>query len=439
MKRRSRQFSLIFFIILFVILNSFLLASKSIGDFEEIVINFIDPEFFKIGEYDFVRIEDTSYMTAVGEPMLPVKPVQVLIEDREIDRVEIVSFVSEDINDSFYIMPVQHAVANFTMPEAEPSKMVYESNNLYPKNVYEITGVSRMRDYPIMNILIFPLQYKPKSQELTFYKSLKIRIYYKSDIQIKAVSQIAKEKRHESELFDNFIQDSVLNPEKLKEIKEKRDKSLSQLSIEREYSTWSDEPVSWGGSPTYCSGLSSSWADDMKYLIITGPGNGVFDPGLNFRVYGELAEWKMKKGVPAKVANFTEITGSVFNCVGQDNAEKVRNFIKDVYDIWGIEYVLLGGGETVVPTRTGYGNVGGSEASIETDLYFADLDGTSNWSSDGNGVWGETTDDVDLAADVFIGRMVYANVGSGDIFISRAINRTLFYEKNPPGCKSRLL
>jgi PGF-pre-PGF domain-containing protein len=424
MKKRKKVFFIFITLAFFLLVSSTFLDSATTQDYEEIEINFSAPEFFKTGVYDFVRVPGASFTWNVGKPMLPVKGVQVLVDDREIDRVEVVSSQSEILEGSYYIQPVQHPVANFTMPEVEPDPTVYDSNNLYPEEIVKNTGISRMRDYPILNLLVYPLQYKPKSRELTFYRNLKLRIYYKHSVTIKTASQIAKEKRHESELFDNVVKNTVVNPDKVDEIKSERDKT---------YSTYSIAGYSVQANPTYCSGLTSSWADSLKYLIITGPGETVEASEPIFDNLERLAEWKKKKGVPAKVANYTDITSSdVFNCVGQDTAEKVRNFIKDVYDMWGIEYVLMGGRSATATSRTGYGYIAGSSdpTNIQTDLYYSDLDSTSNWSSDGNSVWGETTDTVDLTPDIFIGRIVvYSDSEASES--SHFVNRTLIYEKNP--------
>jgi len=43
-----------------------------------------------------------------------------------------------------------------------------------------------------------------------------------------------------------------------------------------------------------------------------------------------------------------------------------------------------------------------AKLSIAADLYYSDLDG--NWDADGDSIYGERTDNVNLYADVFVGR-----------------------------------
>lgn len=89
----------------------------------------------------------------------------------------------------------------------------------------------------------------------------------------------------------------------------------------------------------------------------------------------------------------------------------IRSFIRAAHDEWGVAFVLLGGGPSVVPVRyvrnTFY--PAGSYTDIPTDLYYAGLDG--DWDANGNQLYGEAYidaddpgDDADLSPDVSLGR-----------------------------------
>lgn len=139
MKKRIRLFYLVLTIILFITLNSIFLESIPSQNYEEIEISLSDPWFSETGEYDFVRVSGASFITDVGKPMLPVKGIQALVEDRDIDRIEVISSESEVLEGDYYIQPVQHPVANFTMPPVEPDETVYDSDNLYPENIFKLS------------------------------------------------------------------------------------------------------------------------------------------------------------------------------------------------------------------------------------------------------------------------------------------------------------
>jgi hypothetical protein len=110
---------------------------------------------------------------------------------------------------------------------------------------------------------------------------------------------------------------------------------------------------------------------------------------------------------------------------GVDDQEKIRNFIREIYNTSGIEYVLIGGDDNIVPVRYLYVGYTSPEL-IPGDLYYSCLDGSYN--ADGDGYWGEPTDgedggDVDLVAEVYVGR---ACVGNREE-VGHFVNKTLAY------------
>lgn len=96
------------------------------------------------------------------------------------------------------------------------------------------------------------------------------------------------------------------------------------------------------------------------------------------------------------------------NFSGRDNQEKIRNFIKNAVNYYGTEYVLLGGDVEIVPYRKTFSGIVNDEYppwydTIPCDLYYSDLDG--DWDANGNGVFGEPEDSVDMYPDVWVGRI----------------------------------
>jgi len=83
----------------------------------------------------------------------------------------------------------------------------------------------------------------------------------------------------------------------------------------------------------------------------------------------------------------------------------MRNYIISEYQAHGIEYVLLGGDDELVPHRGFYCIVYSSstyeDSDIPADLYYSALDGS--WNDDGDGYWGEIGED-DLLPDISVAR-----------------------------------
>jgi hypothetical protein len=116
---------------------------------------------------------------------------------------------------------------------------------------------------------------------------------------------------------------------------------------------------------------------------------------------------------------------------GRDNAEKVRNFLRDAYVTWGARFVLLAGDTAYVPHRNFYLN-GGADY-FPADMYYANLDG--DFDANGNSRFGEifagdndvATNKIDLAAELAVGRFS----GESAYEIQTAVYKTLAYEDLP--------
>ncbi len=118
-----------------------------------------------------------------------------------------------------------------------------------------------------------------------------------------------------------------------------------------------------------------------------------------------FSAWKEQLGFSVQITRLEQIY-SQFS--GRDNPEKVRNFINESYSMNGTEYYLLVGDCDVCPVRevwdpvnlVGMGCDNGTEPS---DLYYECLDG--DWDANGNNIFGEPDDDVDLYPEVKVGRI----------------------------------
>lgn len=151
-----------------------------------------------------------------------------------------------------------------------------------------------------------------------------------------------------------------------------------------------------------------------------------------------LMEWKNEKGIKTAILN----NFSLYS--GRDNAEKIRNLIRDYYFKDHINWVLLAGdaSDNLIPVRFVYNPdtvvYGDNEYNgynnyyKPTDFYYADL--TSNWDEDNDGRWGESSmynshgiDEIDWTPEVYVGRFPASTVEELEIMV----NKTIEYEKNP--------
>ena len=130
--------------------------------------------------------------------------------------------------------------------------------------------------------------------------------------------------------------------------------------------------------------------------------------------FDSLAAWRTAEGILTEVVT----TDVIFTSPSGDNAELLRNFIIDYRAQNGLDHVLLGGDTNFIPCRFAYPMSyewnGGREDNMPCDLYYSDLDGT--WNLDGDTIWGEVADSVDLYPDVNVGRAPCENLDEAWVF-----------------------
>jgi len=130
--------------------------------------------------------------------------------------------------------------------------------------------------------------------------------------------------------------------------------------------------------------------------------------------------------------NLTTVDDIVAEYPGADTQEKIRNFIADKYSE-GYSYVIIFGDADQVPARLAYipdgyddndnPNYSGDGSYVETDLYYADLDGT--WDDNGDGKYGDIDHDmVDGVPDVMVGRLPASTLTEAYTLVNKIGNYT---------------
>ncbi len=151
----------------------------------------------------------------------------------------------------------------------------------------------------------------------------------------------------------------------------------------------------------------------FNYVIIT-------DANLvNSITSSTFLPWKETLGFNIKIVNISD--SLIQNQPGDDLPAKIRNFLIEYYQTWGIYFVLIVGDHETVPMRYCYPDpenhnfdvydwsTGGE---VPTDYYYADLSDSDNesWDSDGDGFYGEfNEDELDFIAEVYVGRIPTSN------------------------------
>lgn len=158
----------------------------------------------------------------------------------------------------------------------------------------------------------------------------------------------------------------------------------------------------------------------------------------------DFKNWKEELGYSV---NITTVSWIYDNYLGKDEPEKIRNFLIDKYDDWGINFVLIVGSLDSVPIRYCYADPSNHKIYqwiIPTDYYYADL--TGNWDTDGDGYYGEGVnfskvppdnwdDKVDFNAEVYVGRIPIDNA----TVVQAICNKTITYEQSSDSWKEKVL
>lgn len=371
---------------LFLVVSTFLLfGSTPFARTITLEFEFPAPELKKKGEYFTVRMDGLSNFGNPGEPILPIKTIKALIPFNEIvERIEIFPQQKTFIEGEYVIMPGQRPVP-LSKPRwipIVPNSKIYNSPSVFPYRTHRSLKIQKFRGYRILPVNLYPVQLIPAEKTLFYYRKIRVRIRTRE-----ALGILAPERR----LYRPLRKDKLLlmgkvdNPETIQTY---REAPSGVLTLDGE------------GPYDYIIITSENLSDDFQPLI----------------------NHKIQRGLSARIVT-TEWIYS--NYTGNDYPEKIRNFIIDAYSNWGIDYVLLGGDTEVVPYRGVYGYCEGYEDfNIPSDMYYGCLDG--DWDADGDGIYGEVEDDVDMIAEVYVGRTPVESEQE----VANFINKVIEYENS---------
>ena len=353
-----------------------------------------DISFSKLEGYDAVELPDCIFTRDAGKPRLPSKIIHfALDDDKKPYKVEIASDIHEEIEGTYNLYPAQESVPYgeervFTPPD--PS--VYKLHRSYPKRVVEIKAQGCLSGTNIASLNIYPLQYIPGRKKLVLHTNITVKLIQKT--KDKADKEIQKQlKRRISK-----------TPKGKKTIKEMLNKLVvNPESIEQQF------------EQDFASAmLESAPFETIDYLIITN------EALKQAQAYQPLINSKTTKGLSVLVESVEDIK-QLYS--GRDAQEKIRNYIKEKHIQSGLTWVLLGGDTNIVPVRF-VKTLNSSE--IISDMYYSDLDG--DWDADGDSIFGEFDDVIDLYPDVFVGRAPVEDEAEARVFV----DKVLTYEANIP-------
>jgi hypothetical protein len=332
--------------------------------------------------YEILSLGDLELTREPGKPALPVKGIQVYIPlGRDVAGIHIEGTTSRPLEGEYTVYPAQPEmpmVAGGAVEQVPPDPEIYELSEAYPASPVMLVSVGTMAGRPVAAVRVFPLQYVPAERRIIMNESISFSLELKA---------------------------SATNPRLPREtlnVRAMRNRMVGRL-VENPDDVARDFPP---------EGAPLDPAAATEYLILCKDAHK--------DEYALLKNWKTRKGIPAKIVTLEDVEATY---TGRDAQEAYRNCIKDYYFNEGTAWVLMTLTAPKAKIRGCYGRVGGTiDNEIPCDLYFSDMDG--DWDLDGDLIWGETTDDVDLYPDVYVGRIT----GNTGVACSTVVHKVLTYE-----------
>lgn len=352
------------------------------------------PEFNSVSGQEGVSVSCGNTMREVieGKPVMPYIVSKILlppgktVASLNIDVLDS-SVVMEKVNVEYGSAPVR-LIEGAQCRVAKPDALIYGSTRGYPEKSVMLHSVQKRRGVLYAIVKIYPVTFYPSLLEISYKSSFKLRV-------------MLRELPKESEIMRVCLKD------------------FQTLDFEN------PEMINAIGRDLNNRCLSTVLRDNGKrysYVIITNEEmrSSTVSPNLK-----SLADQRNVSGFSDTIVTVESIYQEY---LGVDKQEKVRSFIKDAYNVWETDFVLLGGDSNIVPVRF-INVVDGEVSEVASDAYYQCLDGSYN--DNGNELWGEANDgvngqDVDLSPDVFLGRASAENVEEMSNFVSKVIA----YEKS---------
>jgi hypothetical protein len=345
-----------------------------------------EPELRTLGGSVYFAIEGFGASTNDYYPVLPTRKVNFEIPyvAGNVDVI-VIPMPSRSLGTcTNYLMqqpPICYAGPQYVPPHPEKLPEVI------PIESYRYNGTRLFRGHKLIEVVLYPLQYRVADDEVTYVPSYGIQVSYSLPMSLAGSAEASMKAR--SAAFEPLAAQVIENYE--------------DMNPHRP----ADAP------PSALYGL-----DNPAYAIITTPA---------FEVPAEsLAAWKTKKGTPTKVYLLSYIDST---CSGIDTQEKIRNFLRLNDSVPRFDYALLLGDTNTLPDRKCWDAVD----EIPCDFYFSDcVDGAIgadyDWDTNDNGIYGEFADTITWFPDVYVGRIA-SRSGSE---VQTIVNNILSYEKNPP-------
>ena len=368
---------------------------------------FEKPQASKLGAYDLLEIEGLDQYEREGKPIVPVRPVAVLVPyGKEVASVRVSAKDVYQLDGTYWLAPGQrpHPLSDAgPVVKTGPDAAVYGQKAPWPGMDYEEVATQSKRGYRLLTLNLFPVQYVPAAGTVSSAGLMRL------EIQLSTAGQVDRNA-------------TLLRPSPA---------TLDALrTLADNQSALATYPDDGPATPKDQPGALPAGGPYEHVIITTAALESAAGP-YNFQA---LRDVRIAQGHTSTIVTTEWIYANYEGTRpdgGEDNQTRIRNFLIDAYATWGTEYVLLGGTHGLLPARHFYVQAfPGESDQMPVDMYYGCVDPVAcTFDYDADGVYGEPTDgvgggDVDLAAEIYVGR---AAVDS-EAEVANFVRKTLTYD-----------
>jgi hypothetical protein len=327
--------------------------------------------------YDRVIVKGCSGAGAPGDPLLPVYGITLLLPPGSVvESVQVEMGEPVLVGLGYVIEPTLEPVPYSAVESTDHATDVrYAAGQSYPTSAYEVIGKYAFRGYELLIVCLSPVAYVAGSGEVSYYPEISVLVETQKS---GGVNPLFRDDPRDLAA----VTKKVVNPEMVS-------------SYTEEY-----QPVGM---------------DEYDLLILT---TDEFKDG-----FIPLQSAHESQGITTEIKTLSEVPFHLDEATSED----IRDFLRDEYLEAGIEYLLIGGDADMVPARKLWVEAwsGGDTTFMPSDLYYGCLDGPYDYNE--NDRWGEPDDgtnggDVDLVAEIYVGRACVGSSQEIDNFVEKTID-----------------
>jgi len=370
-------------------------------------------------QFTQITMPDCISIAEPGKPALPTRTIRILFpQGTTTSKIHVSATKPQSIDYDVASQPI--------IPQQEPtvsgkkesksftmSHEVYASTTSIIKKSYSHENIETCRGFTVLSITLFPVEYIPNPGMVQYFAEMQITIdLEEQDTKtFEANNQMLRKTPEDLEL----IQSMVINPGAV--------------------NTYNPSALNAFSSTGLCSS-----DDTYEYVVITTQALNN-DTSENYAWADLLAHRTSFSGLTTNLVTVEEIDqcSAYFNdtALFNDTAAHIREFIKDAYQNWETEYIILGGDwdtsnpdKQIIPERTFFVDDAShlSYPDMPCDLYYSNLDG--DWRDTVNNLWGggKNSGVNDHLSEVYVGRMTVSTTEE----VSNFINKIIWYDVSAP-------